>query len=823
MSLIVDKIEVYGTKSVQMQIEGYCTYEKVKLLLYKDGEKIYSEECIFSEKQKEMHISLPLPSVRGDYKIVFKVDSKKVYTREVKISLMGQLYKRLREIYRNRNKLEYAENTGSIKKFIVEKCIIYGTLRPQLCIKGAFSSKGYKLLVYKNKKKIFEGSANERREDVNHLFETPKNLKNGFEYLIPLSFFSSIIYFDIEREGEVVYRRRLDNNFLLKLFRKVWKYIKLVGRAIRFLWKKHHFLVPPKMIPYYYRKLKEKIEFSDSNMQFLDPFNPKEYGQWLMLHEQIDEVIPQKYNPLISIVTPVYNVPEEYLVACLESVLAQSYENWEFCLADDCSPDENVRKVLKRYEKKDPRIKVVYRKKNGRISEATNSALEIAKGEYIGLLDNDDTLTVDALYEVVKALNKNKKIDLIYSDEDKINVKGERCDPYFKTDWSPDTFMSNNYLCHFTVMRKSILDKIGGERSAYDGAQDFDLFLRFTEKAKVIHHIPKVLYHWRIIPGSTSETIGAKSYALEAGKNALEDALKRRKIKGTVLSNGDGTYIIQYVINNPKVSIIIPTRDYADTLDVCLKSIYEKSTYPNFEIIVVDNGSTEKATFKLFDAYKKEHDNFKVLRLDCEFNYSHINNAAVKKATGDYILLLNNDTSVITPDWIEQMVMYASQKHAGTVGAKLYYPDNTIQHGGMVMGIRGVAGHAYLGYGRDFGGYFGKLKAPCNYGGNTAACLMVSKKKYEQVNGLDEKLKVNYNDVDFNLKMTDAGYYNIFLPQVELYHYESKSRGLDVSKEKYEQTQKESKYIRDKWEDKLRIDPFYNPNYSLNEIYKLEK
>lgn len=822
MSLIIDSVEIYGTKHIQMQINGICTEENVKIQIYKNNKKIYDEKYHYDSKNKEVDISLPLPGY-GSYKVTCKVGNKKLYDQAFRISFLGQLKKRIHELYINRSRLEYAENAGETKKFIIEKCIVYGSLRPQLCIKGAFDSNDYKLKVYKNKKVIFEGKANQVREDVKHLLSSSSIKKNGFEYMVRLPLFSSKIYFVIERKGEVVYKRRLDNNLCIKMYKKIHNYLKLGGKAIRFLWKKHHFLVPPKMIPYYYRKLKEKIAFSDSNMNFLDPFNPKEYGEWLTLHEHIDEVKPMKYNPLISIVTPVYNVDEEYLTACLDSVLEQSYENWEFCLADDCSPDENVRKVLKRYEKKDSRIKVVYRKKNGRISEATNSALEIAKGEYIGLLDNDDTLTKDALYEVVKALNENKKIDLIYSDEDKINLKGERCDPYFKSDWSPDTFMSNNYLCHFTVMRKSILDKIGGERSEYDGAQDYDLFLRFTEKAKVIHHIPKILYHWRIIPGSTSETISAKHYALEAGKKALESALERRKIKGSVESNGDGTYIIHYAITNPKVSIIIPTRDYASTLETCLTSIYEKSTYQNFEVIIVDNGSKENATFTLFDTYKEKHDNFKVLRLDCEFNYSYINNEAVKIATGEYVLLLNNDTEIITEDWIEKMVMYASLSHAGTVGVKLYYPDNTIQHGGMVMGVHGVAGHAYLNYGKDFGGYFGKLKAPCNYGGNTAACLMVSKKKYEEVGGLDEKLKVNYNDVDFNLKMTDKGYYNIFLPQVELYHYESKSRGLDISKEKYEQTQKEAMYIRKKWGNQIMMDPFYNPNYSLNEVYKLEK
>lgn len=707
--------------------------------------------------------------------------------------------------------------------YFIERCKIFGLIHPQIVFEGTVKSNNYKIKIYQGNKLIFDKTGNNTKNYTFNAIDTSKYKNCGFDYQVKLPLTSRKIRFVIICEEKIIYEKIMSNNFALKILLKITNMGKLAVKAIKLLWKKHHFLVPPKMIPYYIRKMKEKVEYSDANFQFLNPFIPEQYEEWLLENENFDEVRKLEYNPLISIVTPVYNVPIKYLEECIESVLAQSYTNWELCLADDCSTDPNIKKTLDKYQKLDKRIKVLYRKENGRISKATNSAIEIATGEFIGLMDNDDTLTKDALYEVAKVLNKNKKVDFIYSDEDKINLKGQRCEPYFKSDWSPDTLLSNNYLCHFVVMRKKILDQIGGERSEYDGAQDFDLFLRFTEKTKEIYHIPKILYHWRIIPGSTSENITAKTYALDAGKHALEKALERRKIKASVDSNGDGTYIINYKINNPLVSIIIPTRDYADILEVCLKSIYEKTTYKNFEIIIADNGSVEEKTKKLFGKYQNEHQNFKVIRLDCEFNYSYINNQAVKKSKGEYILLLNNDTEVITPDFIEKMVGYASQEHVGTVGAKLYYKDNTIQHGGMVMGVHGVAGHAYLNYGRDFGGYFGKLKAPCNYGGNTAACLMVARKKYDEVKGLDEKLSVNFNDVDFNIKLTDKGYYNVFLPQVELYHYESKSRGLDITKEKFEQTQKEAEYIRTKWKEKLLHDPFYNKNYSVNEIYMLEK
>lgn len=690
----------------------------------------------------------------------------------------------------------------------IERCKIFGFLRPRLFFDGNFSS-NIDIIIACNKKIIYN----------RHYKKSDKR----FEIIQRLPFFSNKIFIEIKNKQKTLIKYKINNSFVIKLLNKIYSICKLFYKAIRILWKKHHFIVPPKMWGYYLRKLKEKVEFEEANIQFLDPFIPEEYNQWLIKYEKFDEVRPLKYNPLISIVVPVYNVPIKYLEECINSVINQTYSNWELCLADDCSTDSNIRETLEKYKKIDKRIKVVYRKKNGRISEATNSAFKIATGEYIGLLDNDDLLTKDALYEVVKVLNHNKKVDFIYSDEDKINLRGQRCEPYFKSDWSPDTLLSNNYICHFTVFKKTLLDKVGGERSEYDGAQDYDLFLRLTEQSEGIYHISKVLYHWRIIPGSTSDNITAKTYAIEAGRKAIEAALKRRKIEGSVSSNGDGTYIVDYKINNPKVSIIIPTKDYALTLDTCLKSIYEKTSYKNFEVLVVDNNSVEEETFKLFDKYRKKYKNFKVFRLECEFNYSYINNEAVKKVDGEYILLLNNDTEVITPDWIEKMVMYASLPHVGAVGAKLYYPDNTIQHGGMVLGINAVAGHAYLNFRRDFGGYFGKLKSPCNYGGVTAACLMVSRKKYLSVAGLDENLKVNYNDVDFNIKMLDKGYYNVFLPHVELYHYESKSRGIDINKKKYEQTKWEAKYIIDKWKDKIKNDPFYNKNYSKNAIYKLEK
>ena len=464
---------------------------------------------------------------------------------------------------------------------LISRFKVFGTLRPRVYIDGVIRI-DVKAEVYNGNNKIYE---NEFKKKDKELTIVEK-----------ISLFKPTVNLKIYDKEKLIIEYRINNSFIKKILRKIYTIFKLLYRAIRLLWRKHHFLVPPKMWAYYFRKLKERIEWEESNINCYDPFKIDEYNEWIAKCELHDEPKKLEYNPKISIIVPVYNAPIKYLEECIESVINQSYSNWELCIADDKSTDPEVKETLEKYKKIDKRIKVVYRKENGNISKATNSAIDISTGDFIALLDNDDVITRDALYEVAKALNEDKKIDFIYSDEDKLNSEGRRCDPYFKSDWSPDTILSNNYICHLTTFSKKLLEEVvGGERSEFDGAQDYDLILRLTEKAKKIHHIPKILYHWRIIPGSTSDTISAKPKAVDAGKRALEDALKRRKIKGSVdSSNNDGTYIVNYEIDNPLISIIIPTRDYAETLETCLKSIYKKSTYKNYEIIVVDNGSEKQ-------------------------------------------------------------------------------------------------------------------------------------------------------------------------------------------------------------------------------------
>lgn len=623
-------------------------------------------------------------------------------------------------------------------------------------------------------------------------------------------------------------KSRLNNKFrslIYKPLNSLKVIFSVLGRGIKYMWTQYHFLVPPKLWKKYIKEFFERVKYKDLNLYY-NPFNIDEYNKWLKENEkEISEYEKFKYNPLISILIPVYNIGREFLSDCINSILCQSYENFEVCLVDDCSTNKETIETLEEFKEKDKRIKVKYRKENGHISRATNDALKMAKGEFVALVDNDDILPKDALYEMVKVLNKDKTIDMIYSDEDKINVEGKRCDPNFKSDFAPDSLLSSNYICHFTMLRKSIMDEIGGERVGYEGAQDYDLFLRFTEKTNKIYHIPKILYHWRMVPGSTSMVIDNKGYALERGKKALEDALERRNIKGKVrIDEKCPYYCIDYdVIGNPKVTIIIPTKDHADITEKCLESIYEKTTYKNYEVVVMNNNSEKKETFDLFDRYKKLYKNFSIIDANFEFNYSKINNIAVKKTKSDFILLLNNDIEVITPNWLEEMIGYASQKHIGAVGAKLIYPDETVQHAGVILGMGGVAAHAFANYDRNAIVWGGRLSVPYDYGAVTAACLMIDRKKYEEVGGLEETLQVAFNDVDFNMKLLQKGYYNVILPQVELYHYESKSRGLDNTTEKYKRFVSETNFMTEKWTNELKNDPFYNPNYSLRKNYMLDK
>jgi len=595
-----------------------------------------------------------------------------------------------------------------------------------------------------------------------------------------------------------------------KVFSKFGKVFYLIKKSIYFAWYRHHFLIPPRVLIKYIKSFFVVLKRGGSASNLF--INQNEYIKWLNENTKEPEYKKFKYNPLISFIVPTYNVSSTLLKECIESLLNQSYENFEICIADDNSTLEETLETLKEYEKND-KIKITYRKENGMISKASNTALKSAKGEFIVLVDNDDTVEKDALYYIVEALNKDKMIDMIYTDEDKLDFKGIPMEPHFKPDYSKDTFMGVNYICHLTCLRKKIVDELGGFRSEYDGSQDYDLFLRFTEKTNNIYHIDKILYHWRQTKTSTAGYLGNKSYAYIAGKKALEDALKRRKIKGEVLDNPKvSTYLIKYENKGELVSIIIPIKDKAKITKRCIDSIYEKSTYRNFEIILVDNNSEEEETFKMIKNYEEKYDNFKSIRLECEFNYSYINNEAAKVASGDYLLFLNNDTEVMSKDFIEWMLGYARQKQTGCVGIKLLYPDKLVQHAGVVLGYGGVAGHIYVTAAYTDNGLFGRLAMPYDYSAVTAACLMIKKSKFEKIKGFDENLKVALNDVDLNLKALDKGYYNVCLSNVEMMHYESKSRGYEASEEKHQRFLSEQEYMKNKWGKTLEKDRFFSKN-----------
>ena len=528
----------------------------------------------------------------------------------------------------------------------------------------------------------------------------------------------------------------------------------------------------------------------------------------------------------ISILVPLYNTAEEFLREMIESVTAQTYENWELCLADgsdEAHPE--VARIVREYQEKDGRGRIVYKKleKNEGISGNTNQCLTLATGEYIGLFDHDDILHPSALYEYVKVINE-KGADYIYCDETtfKSGDINKMLTMHFKPDYAIDNLRANNYICHFSVFARELLDGTELFRSRFDGSQDHDMILRLTDRAKCVVHVPKLLYYWRSHPGSTAAGIEAKPYAIESAKGAVADHLRRHGFEHFQITSTrafETIFKIRYqIIGSPLISIIIANKDHVEDLKRCVDSIFEKSTYENFEIIIVENGSAQK---NIFDYYEElsENPKVKIVTYEGDFNYSAVNNLGVKHAGGDYILLLNNDTQVITVNWMEELLMYAQREDVGAVGAKLYYGDKTIQHAGVVLalGAHRTAGHSHYKQHRDNLGYMGRLCYAQNVSAVTGACLLVKKELFEQVGGLDETFAISLNDVDFCLKLRRKGYLNVFTPFAELYHFESISRGLDDQGEKAQRYEKESSRFREKWKEVLETgDPYYNPNFSLD-------
>lgn len=561
-------------------------------------------------------------------------------------------------------------------------------------------------------------------------------------------------------------------------------------------------------------------------IRLYERFEPEEvpYGPWYEAYVPDEAALEKQrhhhfeYSPLISVAVPAYRTPEKFLAQMIDSLLAQTYGNWELCIANGSPEDSAMKKVLEEYTKKDSRIRVSELTENKGIAGNTNAALEMAQGEFVGLLDHDDLLAPNALYEIVRALDEDRNLDAVYTDEDKVTTElDEHFQPHLKPDFNLDLLRSNNYICHFFVVRRSIVQKVGGFCQEFDGAQDHDFIFRCIETAEKVGHIPEILYHWRTHKASTADNPASKMYAFDAGKRAIEAHLKRTGTEGIVSHTPDlGFFRVKYPVQGqPLVSVIIPNKDEKETLKACIDSIREKTEYPNYEIIIVENNST---TDEIFQYYKElsQDSRIRLLRWKKEFNYSAINNYGVRHANGEYLLFLNNDVTVITPGWIKELLGVCQRPEVGAAGVKLIYPDNTIQHAGCVIGLGGIAGHMFVDMPANRTGYLHKASILQDMSAVTAACMMMKRTAFEEAGGFTEKLSVAFNDVDLCLKVRKNHKLIVYDPYVQLYHMESKTRGAEDNKEKVRRFQEEIEYMRCQWIDILKKgDPYYNKNLSL--------
>ncbi|WP_337073053.1 glycosyltransferase family 2 protein [Aeromonas veronii] len=586
-------------------------------------------------------------------------------------------------------------------------------------------------------------------------------------------------------------------NLMLKKLNEKWQ-----GEQIKGLYKKY-------------------CEYLDENL------SPVSYQHWLEKHDlsinvgesHSVEIKYNPHNPKFSLLLATYNSDIGFLSSCIESVIHQSYPDWQLCIADDGSANVEVHKLLEYYHNLDSRISLIKRDENGHISQASNSALSLAKGQYIALIDHDDLLPPYALQMMAKEIDSHKSAQFFYSDEDKIDENGLRFSPHFKPDWNRDLFYSHNYITHFAVIKKSLVDLIGGFNEGVEGSQDYDLFLRaisHLDDSEIIH-IPHILYHWRAISGSTALSSAEKDYTSRAGLKALQNYFSKINTDVVVMPhNLKNCYRVCWPIPNPAplVSLIIPTRDHLELLERCVKTILECTSYRFFEIIIVNNQSSCLKTIGYLERIKKV-EQVRVINYDHPFNFSAINNFAVSHARGSIIGLINNDIEVLSADWLEEMVRQVCRPDIGCVGAKLYYPDMRIQHAGVVLGIGGVAGHSHKFFRQHHHGYHSRLSLVQNYSAVTAATLLVRKSVYDEVGGMETSLSVAFNDVDFCLKVLDAGYRNLWTPFAELIHHESVSRGYEDNPEKQARFRREVDYMKNKWGHRLNNDPCYNVNLSL--------
>jgi len=555
-----------------------------------------------------------------------------------------------------------------------------------------------------------------------------------------------------------------------------------------------------------------------------------DYHSWVATYDTLTEsdrsairhhIDDLNYTPLISVVMPVYNTPEEWLRRAVDSVRRQLYPFWELCIADDASPQPHVKLLLDQYQAEEPRIKVVYREQHSQVSAAANSALTLATGAFVALLDHTDQLVAHALYLIAAELNASPQADLLYSDEDNINEDGRRSEPYFKPDWNPELFSCQNFISHLGVYRTQIVRELGGFREGYAGAQDWDLAMRVIERIPAAHirHIPHVLYHCRARPASPARAEAQQPDVKETQQRVLVDHFHRNGNEVQVLPSKERCWRIKYPlpVPPPRVSLIIPTRDRFDLLFQCVESIFQKTVYPNFEVCIVDNQSQE-AQIREYFAQLKEKRGVTILQYDAPFNYAAMNNFAVRQVQGEIIGFLNNDLEVISPEWLAEMVSHAIRPEVGAVGALLYYPNDTIQHAGVILGLGTVAGHVYRHQRRGYPGQRSRALLVQNMSAVTAACVLLRRSVFAEVGGLDEtNLRITFNDVDLCLRLLEKGYRNVWTPYAELYHHESASRGYEDTPEKALRLKQEMVYMQRRWGELLQNDPAYNPNLTLEQ------
>ncbi len=803
---IFDKVRLGTGKENQIVVQGFCDEEFVEkasfhvVLKDKENEKIIQNEVIVSSIPPLKRIDITDVNITKMVTIVFCVP--KTSDNNFQISVEAENTDETEIIYNiSGNKIrKIAKELNAC----LEAVIVQGE---KVLLKGwAIDSKPVTIQVYGRNKKYLEDIKVEwaERNDIKAMYEESNNDLLGYTITVPKK---DKLYLDIKAGSNSHYQKipglNLDNGNLFS--RKLKRYYYKVILSLR-----------NEGFGETCKKVKNRIQ-----SKILQ--KPREYNKWFINRRitalEIEEQKAHKfeYEPLFSVVVPLYETDEKFLFELISSLKSQTYSKWEVCFSDGSKDANRLKQIIKRYD--DERIKYISEKKGPLgISLNTNQALSIAKGEYIVLGDHDDLFEPNSLYECVKILNE-EKVDVIYTDEDKIDEKSKLYfEPNFKPDFNIDLLRSNNYICHMFVVSKELVEKVGMFNEKYDGAQDYDFIFRCVEGANKVYHIPKVLYHWRSHRGSTASSPEAKLYAFEAGKRAIEAHYKRVGLEATVEAIGEyGFYKTNYkIIDNPVISIVIPNKDHIQDLKKCMDSIEQLSDYQNYEFVIVENNSIEPATFEYYDAIRKR-DNVQVVYWDKEFNYSAINNYGVKYARGEYILLLNNDTSIINTDCLRQMLGYCQREDVGIVGARLYYEDGAIQHAGVVIGYGGIAGHAFVGHYEEDNLYMSRTKVACDYSAVTAACLMTKKTIFEQVGGLDETFKVAFNDIDFCMKVRQTGKLVVYNANAKLYHYESKSRGLEDTPEKKERFRTEKERFIQKWPEIIRDgDPYYNINLALD-------